>query len=202
MLYRVRDGFDVFTDNPELLAIAEFRKLTDRQFRFVALVADRRSPLRTLPDREKRDKAARIAGYKLEVSGRRLEKDGRDVVLGKITSLEKGIEKYKEFQYDENQDTLDTIIAQIQEIKKYLKSDKSHAKDYGLALEKAAKLGERLPALVESRKKLEEILKISEDHKPEVLTYSSLDLEDTLDPNVNLSIIDRFMAQNDIQREI
>ena len=174
MLYKIVDQKDCFELNPELLAIPEFGKLTDKQFRVVSLVADRRSPLRTLPDKQRREKACMVAGYGRE--GTRPDKNARMIIAGQVESIEKAIAVYREYQYDENQATLDTVNAQIHEIKTYLQSDKSESKDYGKALEQAAKLGERLPGLVEAKQKLETLLQVSSEQKPEIITYSSADV--------------------------
>jgi len=174
MLYKLVDQKDCFELNPELLAIPEFVKLTDKQFRVVALVADRLSPLRTLPEKQRREKACMIAGYGRE--GTRPDKNARTIIAGGVESIEKAITVYREYQYDENQATLDTVNAQIHEIKTYLQSDKSESKDYGKALEQAAKLGERLPGLVEAKQKLESLLHISTEQRPELTTYTSADV--------------------------
>lgn len=176
MLYKIRDQVPVTEDNPEILAIPEFAKLTDRQLRFVCLVADRRSPLRTLPERDRREKVARICGWPTE--GSRLDRNGREVVAGGVANIEKAIEKYLEYQYDEHQADYDAIVKQIQEIRDYLKSDKEDTKDKGKALEQAAKLGERLPSLIEAKQKLESLLQVSIDNKPEITTFTSADLPD------------------------
>lgn len=208
MLYKIRDQVSVFDDNPELHAVPEFSKLyttainvkdsdRDRRMRFVILVADRRSPLKSLPEKARREKAALLAGYGME--GTRLDKNGRDAVSGNVISIEVAIAKYKEYQWDENQDTLDTINAQIQEIKDYMKSDKSKAKDYGKALEVASKLGEKLPSLIEAKQKLESILQVSQEQKPEITTYSSLDLPEA-EGDESLSTIDMFW-QNQSKNE-
>lgn len=209
MLYKLIDGQNTFELNPELLAIPEFARLLtktatvedtdrDRRMKFCILVADRRSPLRTLPERERREKAARIVGCKME--GNRLDRNARDWVDGKNESIEAGISKYRELQYDENEDLLTTVKSQIDEIKEYLKSDKKNSKDYGKALEQAIKLGEKLPSLVESLQKLESLLNITSDYKPEIKTYSSLDLpqetEDGIESSESLSTIDKFHQMN------
>lgn len=194
MLYKVIDGQDIFELNSELLAIPEFKNLTSRQMTFVCLVADRKTPLRTLPERERREKAARIAGWPTE--GTRLDRNGRDVVAGKVPSIEAAIAKYNEYQYDEDQVTLDTINHQIHEIRDYLKSDKSEAKDKGKALEQAAKLGKQLPELVEAKQRLEELLQITSDYKPQVTTYTSLDVpEEYLEGNQEVPTIEIWIEQ-------
>jgi hypothetical protein len=197
MLYKIRQDQSVKELNPELEAIPEFADLTDRQMVYVIFVADRRSPLKTLPDKAKKEKATQLAGWGME--GTRPDKNARTVISGGVPAIEKAILKYRELQWDENQDTLDTINAQIQEIKDYMKSDKSKAKDYGKALEIAAKLGEKLPSLIEAKQKLESILQISPDQKPEVTTYSSLDLPE-VEGEENVSTIDLFW-QNQSKNE-
>lgn len=202
MLYKIREGVSVFEDNPELLTIPEFAKLysttafvknedRDRRMRYVMLVADRRSPLRSLPEKQRREKATLIAGWGKE--GNRPDKNAREIIAGKITPIEEAIVKYREYQYDEHQDTLDTVNKQIDEIKEYLKSDKTKARDYGKALEQAAKLGEKLVGLVETKLKLESLLQISTEEKPEVTTYSSYDIpEETLNSDEPLSTIEQY----------
>lgn len=189
MQYKIVQGKSVKELNPELDAIPEFQKLTDRQMTFVIFIADRRSPLRTLPDKARREKATQLSGWGME--GTRPDKNAREVIAGKVESIEKAIAKYRELQWDEDQDTLDTVNAQIQEIKDYMKSDKTKAKDYGKALEVASKLGEKLPSLIEAKQKLESILQVSQEQKPEITTYSSLDLPEA-EGDENLSTIDMF----------
>ena len=190
MLYKLIDGQDIYELNPELLAIPEF-KLTDRQMKFVCLVSDRRSPLKSLPEKSRREKAALICGWKME--GNRLDKNARNLCDGKVESVERAIEKYREYQFDENQETLDTLVSQINEIKDFLKSDKSeHLLSNGkIVLDKngdeikvidpktlklASDLGEKLPGLVEAKQKLETLLQISVEQKPEITTFSSADI--------------------------
>ena len=217
MLYKIRDGVSVFDDNPELFAIPEFSALynrtnlpvedRDRRMRFVMLVADRRSPLRTLPDRQRREKAALICGWTME--GTRLDRNAREIVYGKVEPIELAIAKYKELQFDEHQDTLDTVNAQIHEIKEYLKSNKKiplTKKNGEIVVDKkgkevwttdprilkiATELGTKLPELVEAKQKLEALLQITSENKVEISTYTSSDLVDAPESE-NLSLIDQY----------
>lgn len=193
MLYKLVDGKDCFELNPELLAIPEFAKLTDKQFKVVALVADRRSPLRTLPEKQRREKACAVAGYGKEEN--RPAKNARVIIAGGVESIEKAIEKYREYQYDDNAENLDAINKQIQEIRDYLQSDKAEylLSNGKIVLDKngdevkfidpktlklASDLGEKLPGLIEAKQKLEALLQVPTDQKPELLTYTSADLPD------------------------
>lgn len=205
MLYRIRDGFDCKEDNPELAAIPEFKDLTDMQFRVVALVADRRSPLRTLSERDRRIKACLISGYGME--GNRPDKNSRNIINKKVESIERAIAKYQEYQFDPEADLIDTLNQQIDEIKEFLKSDKrvpifgddkkpekvtGYRQDHK-ALESAIKLSSKLVELVKNKKEIESVLGVKEDIRPEITTYTSVDLPDeTPEGDQNLSTIDQF----------
>src|SRR5690606_28613191 len=105
---------DFFELNPGAKAIEEFNKCSSRQMFFVCLVADRDydSPLRTLPERTRREKAVVIAGYPRE--GNRPDKNARNLINGKVESVEAAITKYYEIQFDEDKAMLHAINAQIQ----------------------------------------------------------------------------------------
>lgn len=187
MLYKLIDGQDSFELNPELLAIPEFAKLTDKQFKVVALVADRRSPLRTLPEKQRREKACMVAGYGRE--GSRPDKNARTIIAGGVESIERAIEKYKEYQHDENQATLDSTTTLIQTNKDFINAVNSRTdeekkdKQYGKDLELANKFANQLPGLIESKQKLETLLQISTGYKPELTTFTSADLPDEVFDN-------------------
>jgi len=66
MLFKIKDGVDIFEMNDGLQAIPEFIKLSSMQMKTVALYADYDSPLRTKPDKEKRELAAKLGGYAME----------------------------------------------------------------------------------------------------------------------------------------
>lgn len=216
MLFKINQTDNVFDLNPGLHAIPEFAKLDDpgintrtpeardRRIKFVILYSDKKSPLRTQPEKQRREEAAKLAGYLME--GKRLDKNGRIVVAGEVEVVEAAIKKYREIQFDEDEDTLNTLYAQVQEIKDYLKSDKSvpvvvkgkivlNSKGKEIKkidpkdLKMAAELGEKLPDLVEAAKKLESTLNIE---KPlQIPTYTMADLPTENDEA--LSTLDSFM---------
>src|SRR5690606_23221088 len=96
--------------------IPEFKDRSSNQMIFISLVADRESPLRTIPEDKRRVKAAEIAGYVGREKDGRYDKNHRNLVEGKVEFVEKAIAKYRELQYDEDQEMLDGINRQIQEI--------------------------------------------------------------------------------------
>ena len=189
------------------------------QMTVVCLVADHGSPLRTLPDRERREKACEIAGYKFEEGTGRLAKNARDIVYGKIKVVEVAIAKYREIQYDETRDMLEAIDAQIQEAISMMKMDKFEActvkktrilgngdqtvEEYvdniqavKLA-ESAMKLGGRLSELKEQKETL--LSTIKNETQIEITTYTSSDI-DGASLTEGQSVLDTFM-QNKILKE-
>lgn len=119
MLFKVHSDLATedkfFEMNPGALAIEEFNKCTSRQMFFVCLIADRDydSPFRTLPERTRRERAVVTAGYPME--GNRPDKNGRNLISGKVERVEAAIAKYRELQYDEDRAMRDALDAQIQE---------------------------------------------------------------------------------------
>jgi hypothetical protein len=199
MLYKIAHDKDCFELNPELHSIPEFAKLTDKQFRFTALVADKKSPIRTLPDKERREKATIICGYPME--GNRPAKNARVMIAGQVPSVEAAILKYKEYQFDENQDSLNATNNLIRTNRDFInnvnnrKDEEKKDKQYGKDLELANKFAKQLPELEEARLKLEQILQITVENKPEITTYSSLDVpEEVIEGEESMSTIDLFWA--------
>lgn len=206
MLFKLNPDKSPFVLNDGLQLIKEFRVLSDRQFTVVALVADYQSPLRTLPDKERRTQAAKIVDWPFE--GKRLDKNGRDFVDGKVKSIEAAIRKYREIQYDEDKETLAGVDNQIHQIRKSLQEDKEKAatvtgkdgKDYMDAelrdklLEKSAKLSSQLPDLYETKIRLLDLLKLKDENNiqtfvPEMVTADDLVGDDSQ------STLDVFMEQ-------
>ncbi len=194
MLFKIIAGKDIFDLNPGLKAFEEFNVIDNQQMTAVALFADYDSPLRTKPEKERRELAAKIAGYPME--GKRLNKNGRTFVAGETPRLEKAIEKYREIQFDEQKALLEAYDQQIQGIIKLMTMDKMEAaKDNPkLAMdleEKAAKLSTQLPDIKEAKKKIQDLMNIDRENKPEIDTYTSSDLP--IDGDNDLSTIDKFM---------
>jgi hypothetical protein len=159
MIFKVVHGKDVFELNPELLAIQEFTHLTARQMTFVVLATDYKSPFRKLNTTQRRTQAAVAAGYRYEKNGKRLDMNGRNIVDGKVSVVEAACKTYQALQHDEDYETLASISTLIREITKInTKPDKTLTE-----LEKAVKLSLGLDKLMETKKKLEEILDMREE---------------------------------------
>lgn len=174
MLFRIRQDSDVFELNDGLNAVPAFTKLTDMQMKFVILVADpsRDNPIRTLAGKERRTRAAILAGYKLEPDGKRLARNGREVVYAKVEAVEEAIEEFKKNFYSEQDHNREALKKQIAETREFLESDKKvpiiangkilldkHGNEvYKIdhkALKEANDLGIKLPALEKALRELE-----------------------------------------------
>jgi hypothetical protein len=203
VIYKIRHNVSIFEDNPGLLAVEKFEKLEDRHMKFVCLVCDPSydNPVRTLPERERREKAAILVGYPLE-DGKRLNRNGRDLVAGNKATVEAAIEEFRKLHFDDKQDTLETTRALIETNKQFIKDinaekDKTR-KDYGKDLEKANKFHKELPELIESYQKIEELLKVQYNQKPDFGPQGvGLEIIQSVGEetgNEELSTIDQYMA--------
>lgn len=215
MLFKLHYEKSPFELNDGLKAIREFAILTDRQFTAVALYTDYDSPLRKLPDLQRKEQAAIIAGYPME--GKRVDKNGRNFVDGKVGSMERAIKKYKEIQYDRDRETLAGIDRQIHEIMEIVKEDKNQAAtkvnvsregtrtevvDHELRyklVEAATKMAKNLPDLYKTRKEMIDLMG-EKENVPDLPTFTSSDVvidnEEDETSNENLSTVDQYMIKH------
>ena len=209
MLFKIKKDVPLLELNPEMAVIEEFAKLTDKQMMVVMLVADYKSPLRSLPDRTRREKACLTAGYGMEDD--RPNKNVRDIVHGKVHRIEEALAKYKELQYDETREAIEAIDAQINEAIQMMKMDKMELcrvekvttrpdgeqiktsyidgiQAVKLAAE-ASKLGIRIKELKETRDTLLATTP-KEETQLDIITYTSADLD--FEEDDNMSTLDLF----------
>jgi hypothetical protein len=177
MLYKVIAGKDVFELNPELKAIEEFEPLTARQMLYVIFSTDYKSPMRKLKSEDKKFRAALEAGYKLEKDGKRLDTNGRNLILGKTDRVEKAIKKYKILQKDEDYETILGLSRLISDIRDFNTAANKSATE----IEKAIKFSKDLPTLIKAKREIEDILEMREDEVSAVpdATNADLDIKDT-----------------------
>lgn len=196
MYYKLIAGQDFFELNPGLRVVPAFKDLTDMQMKYICLVCDpsHDNPVRTLQGKTKREKAAVLAGYKLETDGKRLAKQGREIVDGKNRNIEAGIVNFKALHYDEKTDTYESINNQIGQIRDFLKSKQEDP----IQLKRGLLLGAQLPELVEAKQKLERLLGVNQNNTPQLEeTFTTADFQmeepEEVTDNQPQSILDRFM---------
>jgi hypothetical protein len=142
-----------------------FKDMTDMQMKYVCFMCDPSydNPVRTLIGKARREQSARLAGYKMDNTGKRLEKNGRDLTAGNVPSVENALLEFKKLHYDEKTDTYETLSNQIGEIQDFMKMKKGgDAKKLRAGLE----LGVKLPGLVEAKQKIEQLFKVEIDSTP------------------------------------
>lgn len=178
MLYKVEIGKNVFELNPELKAIPEFERLTDRQMTYVILATDYKTPYRKLSPEERKYHAALKAGYKLEMDGKRLDNNARNLVQGKVGNVQAAIAEYNVQQKDEDFEAIKSIKVLINQIVEFNNTPNKSPQDLKLAVE--LNVG-KLDKLMETKKKLEEILEMREEPVSETLITGEVDDDATID---------------------
>lgn len=148
----------IFEDNPELLLIPEFERLTERQMRYVFLVDWLGSPLRLMKIEDRKYKAAIMSDYKLEKDGSRPDMNMRNLIAGKVPTIEVARRIMKSIQYDAELDLKSALDTQIDEIIAFFKKPNKTT----LELDKAVTLMTKLPTILETRKKILELLSFRE----------------------------------------
>lgn len=192
MHYKIISGQDIFELNPGLRAVDKFGRLTSTQMTYVCLVMDNSNdnPIRTLEGERRREKAAKLAGYSMtESDGKRINKNVREIIDGKVTSINEAIEAYKELHYNEEEGILYSMSSQISQIKIFLDKPNKKASE----LERSIKLAEKLPDLIKAKKELEQLLNTTVSQKPvldDVVVLPEPVLEGATEP---MSTLDMFM---------
>lgn len=180
------DEKPVFESNPELKAIPEFEGLTERQMKYVMLVDFHGSPLRLMKPADRKFRAALIAGYKLEKDGKRLDINGRNLIEGKVATIEQARRVLNEIQYDSERELMDALSTQIDEMVRFFKKPNKTTQE----LDKAVQLMTKLPAILETKKKILEIL----NFRDQEFVNTTEDMEPD---NVKASLLDEYNDKND-----
>lgn len=126
MLYSIHPEKDIFELNPGLKAVPLYAKLTSRQMTYVCLLCDpsRDNPIRTLSGKQRKERACILAGYPMESDGKRLAKNAREIVEGRVASIEAAIEEFEKNHHNAQIRNREALRKQITEIRDFLESDK------------------------------------------------------------------------------
>ena len=174
MIYKLTKK-NIFEDNPELKLVPEFSVCTDKQLKYLFLLNDYESPLRKLEDKEKKDKALTMAGYRKEKRGI-WDKNARNVMSGKVESIQRAEEVFMSIQNDSDVFMLHAVREQIKEIVVFISQKGKSASE----MEKSIKFIHELPDLKQKETELVELLGLKEDtiieSQPEIVeNLSTLD---------------------------
>jgi hypothetical protein len=194
MYYRIVAGENIFDLNPGLRAVPLFKDMTDMQMKYVCFVCDpsHDNPVKTLQGKARKEQAAILAGYKLENTGKRLDKQGRDIIAGSNHTIENAIIEFKKLHYDDKTDLYEALVNQIGEIRDFMKERKGDPKKLRQALD----LGVKLPSLVEAKQKIEQLLNVETTIQPilgsKVESMPQIPVEEE-STEEGQSVLDKFM---------
>jgi hypothetical protein len=180
--FKLRLDHDVFEDNPELKIIPEFSNLTDRQMKYVMLVEWHGTPLKRMKLEDRKYKAALMVGYKLEKDGSRPDMNMRNLINGKVNTIEAALREMKGIQHDTEGEIMEAFDTQINEIIEFFKKPGKTI----IELEKASKMMSVLPNLLQQRKAILEILNFRDEN------IVNTDEGPIKEPEIKLSILDEY----------
>ncbi len=158
MLFRVSQN-PIREDNPEVDAVPEFVKCSDKELRYVFLVYDYESPLRKMEKTALKEKAATMSGYKLEKGGARFDKNARTVLSGKNTKVETAIKVFLSLQRNFDKEVLLSYESELEQFVARSKEPKTTDSAWRISL----LIAKELPMLLKNRKELLELLEMRND---------------------------------------
>lgn len=159
MVFKVERDKDFFQSNPSASAFEWFPKCSSREAKWVCLVFDYSTPLRNMPMEQRKEVAAKMAGFLIEKETGRLDKNARNVITGRVEKVNKAVEELMEIQYDEEQEMLIAYKEQISQALEILKKKNKSEKEWGIC----DKLNKSLPGLMKAKQELENTLGFRED---------------------------------------
>jgi hypothetical protein len=174
MIFKIESTKDVFESNPSLKAFEKMSVCSSRELKWIFLTYDYETPLRNIPIYNRKETAARMAGFLNEPNTNKLDKNARNTIFGKIEKVNQAIEEFMSIQYDEEQDLLSAYREQREQAIAVMKKKDKDVKDWDLAL----KLTKILPDLLSAKKELEKKLGMREETSSSVEeeSLSTLDM--------------------------
>ncbi len=158
MLFQVSQK-PIREENPEVDAVPEFAKCSDRELRYIFLVYDYESPLRKMEKIPMKEKAASMAGYKLEKGGARFDKNARTVLAGRSTKVESAVKVYLTLQRDFDREVLIAYDSELEQFVERSKEPKATDAAWRISLS----IMKELPMLLKNRRELLELLSLRSD---------------------------------------
>lgn len=176
MIFKADKNKDFFEQNPEAKALEFLSACSSREAKWICLTYDYHTPLRNIPLEQRKDVAAKMAGFLIERETGRLDKNARNVITGKIEKVNLAMKEFMEIQYDEEQDMLLAYKEQISQAIELMKKKNKNEKEWSLS----DKVVKSLPVLLLAKKELEKSLGLREEKS------------DSVSENQPLSTLDMF----------
>lgn len=160
----------LYKDNPEILGISEFDSVDDRLLKWIFFVYDYESPYRKIPFEQRKELIADKYLFS-ESKGTKFDKLCKEALKGQYPPVQKAIAAFKEMQYDDDRETLESVKLAIRDLREMLGKPASNFKE---AKDKAD-LGSKIRQLAEEKKMLEQLFELrgSDDDGDDVARQES-----------------------------
>lgn len=180
MLVKITDK-DIREDNDWIDAIPAFRPLTSKQLKYIALTYDFDTPLKQLSLQDRKEQAAENAGYSRE-NAKRMDKNARNLMNGKVESVEEAIPVYKGMLRDIDREALEAYDTNLENYMEQMKKKPDSKEDWDIN----TKVTAQYEKLLIGRKRIMENLNLRADFVEE---------EKETDER-SLSTLDKYMEKN------
>ena len=161
MLFKITEA-DIRKDNPNIDAIPAFRDLTSKELKFLFLVYDFDTPLKQLSLNDRKEQAAENAGYARE-NEKRLHKDGRNIIAGKIKRVEEAVPVFKGMLRDIDREALEAYDTNLENYMTQMRIKPSTKEEWDIN----TKITAQYEKLIIGRKRIIENLNLRADYMEE-----------------------------------
>lgn len=159
MIFKTDKDKNFFEMNPEALSLEFMPKCSSREAKWICLTYDYTTPLRNIPIEDRKEAAAKLAGFIMEHDTGRPDKNARNTISGKVEKVVEATKEFMTLQHDEEQELLKAYTEQLsQSIDMMMKKDKSE-KEWGIC----DKINKNIPNLLAAKKELEVKLGMREE---------------------------------------
>jgi hypothetical protein len=181
MLFKVTDR-DIREDNDGIDAIPAFRGLNSKQLKYIFLTYDFDTPLKQLSLQERKEQAAENAGYSRE-NAKRMNKNARDLMNGKVKSVEAAIPVFKSMLRDLDREALEAYDTNLENYMAQMKIKPSTKEEWDIN----TKVTAQYEKLLIGRKRILENLNLRAD-------FMENEKEEV--DEGELSTLDKYMEKN------
>lgn len=175
MIYKVTKK-DIFEDNPQLMAVSKFADCSDRELKYIFLLYDYDSPYAKMSFNLRQEKALAEAGYHREKGGKRFDKNAREVMTGKRARVNEAIGEFSIIQKSANKERA-LVMALDEQLDHIIQFLKEPASDIN-TIQKLVKVVNDIPKLLETRKRIKEVLNLAEEEHDAALLQRQVSLLD------------------------
>jgi len=158
MLFKISSD-DIRKDNSNINAIPAFEGLTSMQLKYIFLTYDFDSPLKQLSLADRKEQACENAGYKRE-SVKRMDKNARAMMSGKVATVEKAIPVFKAMLRDIDREALEAYDINLENYMAQMKLKPTTKEEWDIN----TKITAQYEKLIIGRKRIIENLNLRADY--------------------------------------